>query len=671
MNPMNIFTHYGAEITAIAEKLARDGKIPLDEIPPAYCEPPRDSSHGELSTNYALIMARPAKMPPKELAEILAKAIGEIKGIANVEVAGAGFINMTLKPQKWQECISDILKTKETKETWGENNIGKGQSINVEYVSANPTGPLHVAHARGGIVGDSLANLLEKSGYKVTREYYVNDAGRQVDILARAVCTHYLKLFGHKRLRVESGGYTGEYVKDIAKKLKNRHDDEFYNVDRYAIRDFVIEYIMRSIVKHFPKTATENVAQKFVFDIEKRRISEDVDLTRSAITFASEYLKRIFKRFPEHNESDINDIIQEILDDLELAIGNRLRDEICHEHLSKIRDFAIEDVMQGIEKDLARLDIKIDRDRFFSERKLVEGGAVGKAVEALKKKDLIYRGKPEKPKSDKAEDWESRKQMLFKSTKFGDDVDRTLQKSDGSLTYFATDIAYHLDKLEREGDNTTLINIWGADHGGYVKRLKAALEALTGRKDSLNVQLVQMVRLMDKGKPIKMSKRAGNFIALSKVLQNVDPNILRFIMLTRRSDQPLDFDYAKVKEQSRENPVFYVQYAYTRAWSVLSKKRGEYPENLTELTDESEIQLIRHLASFPREVEAAAKNFEPHRIAFYLIELAGLFHALWNRLRFLGVEADLEDARLQLVEATAIVLQNGLGILGVSAPKEM
>ena len=633
MNPMNIFSYYGAEITAIAEKLARDGKIPLDEIPPAYCEPPRDSSHGELSTNYALVMARPAKMPPKELAEILAKAIGELDGIDSVSVAGAGFINMTLNPRMWQKCITDIL---ETKEKWGNNNIGKGQTISVEYVSANPTGPLHAAHARGGIIGDSLANLLEKSGYKITREYYVNDSGNQVDILAQSVYTRYLQILGDATGIVGKDEYSGEYVKEIAQKLFNEYGSR---LRRKGEAD-----IFASVIKPFMRL------------------------------FSRDWGKRLAKQAPKELAPVVEVAVQEGEQQLESCIDEQLRNNFRHEKFPEIRDFAIEDVMQGIKEDLLRLNIHIDR--FSSERELVAGGAVDRAVDTLKKKDLIYDGIPEKPKSDKAEDWEPREQMLFRSTAFGDDVDRTLQKSDGSWTYFATDIAYHLDKLNRGSD--TLINIWGADHGGYVKRMKSAVAALSGGKDNLNVQLVQLVKLMDKGEPVKMSKRAGTFVALSDVLDAVGADILRFIMLTRRGDQAMDFDYAEVTQQTRDNPVFYVQYAHARAHSVLNQKPGKRDAgNLTRLTDDGEMQLIRHLASFPRQVEAAAENLEPHRIAFYLIELAGLFHALWNRgredahLRFLGVEAELEDARLQLVEATAIVLQNGLGILGVSAPKEM
>ena len=587
MNPMNIFTHYGAEITAIAnghfhERLKpkkggmgsaipeRHRRPPSDLPINAYCEPPRDASHGELSSNYALSVSRYLGMPPQELAEKLVKEIVNLDGIAKVEVAGKGFINMTLEPRMWQERITDILKAGEK---WGDNNQGKGYPVNVEYVSANPTGPLHVAHARGGIIGDSLANLLEKSGYKVTREYYVNDAGNQVDILAQSVYTRYLQLLGNKSVKVDKDKYSGEYVKETAQNLLDAHGDSL-------------------------------------------------------------------------GEGDI----------------------------ATIRDFAIDDIMRGIKEDLARLNIHIDR--FSSERELVAGGLVDKVVDALKKAGHIYQGIPEKPKSDKVEDWEPHEQMLFQSTKFGDDVDRTLQKSDGSWTYFATDIAYHLDKLERGSD--LLIDIWGADHGGYVKRMMATVAALTGEWKNFRVLLVQLVKLMDKGEPVKMSKRAGTFVALSDVLDAVGADILRFIMLTRRGDQAMDFDYAEVTQQTRDNPVFYVQYAHARAHSVLNQKPGKRDaKNLARLTDDGEMQLIRHLASFPRQVEAAAENLEPHRIAFYLIELAGLFHALWNRgredahLRFLGVEADLEDARLQLVEATAIVLQKGLGILGVSAPKEM
>ena len=595
MNPMNIFTHYGAEITDIIKQLEKEGEVVrmyvsefistekqsqrewkrghhemTKPFPKAYCEPPRDANHGELSTNSALIMPQYFGGSPQESAEMLKPLIEKLDGIDSVSVAGAGFINITLEPRMWQERITDILKMGET---WGNNNIGKGQRINVEYVSANPTGPLHAAHARGGIIGDSLANLLEKSGYKITREYYVNDAGNQVDILAQSVYARYLQLLGDKSVKVDKDKYSGEYVKETAQNLLDAHGDSL-------------------------------------------------------------------------GEGDI----------------------------ATIRDFAIDDIMRGIKEDLTRLNIHIDR--FSSERELVAGGAVDKAVDALKKAGHIYQGIPEKPKSDKAEDWEPREQMLFRSTKFGDDVDRTLKKSDGSWTYFATDIAYHLDKLNRGSD--TLINIWGADHGGYVKRMKSAVAALSGGEDNLNVQLVQLVKLMDKGEPVKMSKRAGTFVALSDVLDAVGADILRFIMLTRRGDQAMDFDYAEVTQQTRDNPVFYVQYAHARAHSVLNQKPGERDaKNLARLTDDGEMQLIRHLASFPRQVEAAAENLEPHRIAFYLIELAGLFHALWNRgredahLRFLGVEAELEDARLQLVEATAIVLQNGLGILGVSAPKEM
>ena len=582
---MNIFSYYSAEITAIAKKLQEEPEIALvrkfnrrdaNNLTPglllkgAYCEQPRHADHGEISTGYAFNLSPVFAKSPRKLAEMLAKEIEKLDGIAKVEVAGPGFINMTLEPRMWQERITNILKMGEK---WGDNNIGKGQTINVEYVSANPTGPLHAAHARGGIIGDSLANLLEKSGYKITREYYVNDSGNQVDILAQSVYTRYLQRLGDDKVRVGKDEYPGEYVKETAQNLLDAHGDSL-------------------------------------------------------------------------GEGDF----------------------------SAIRDFAIKDIMRGIQEDLTRLNIHIDR--FSSERELVAGGLVDKAIDALTEAGHIYQGIPEKPKSDKAEDWEPRKQMLFRSTDFGDDVDRTLKKSDGSWTYFATDIAYHLDKLNRGSD--TLINIWGADHGGYVKRMKSAVAALSGGKDNLNVQLVQLVKLMDKGEPVKMSKRAGTFVALSDVLDAVGADILRFIMLTRRGDQAMDFDYAEVTQQTRDNPVFYVQYAHARAHSVLNQKPGKRDaSNLARLTDDGEMQLIRHLASFPRQVEAAARTLEPHRIAFYLIELAGLFHALWNRgredahLRFLGVEAELEDARLQLVEATAIVLQNGLGILGVSAPKEM
>ena len=575
---MNIFTHFSQQITMITDHLVQNGTITLSgESRPAACEPPRDPSHGDLSTNYAMVMAKLAGMPPRDLAALLVKDIAALDGVAEVIIAGPGFINLTLEPHMWQGRIDDILSAGSK---WGVNNLGNGEKINVEYVSANPTGPLHAAHARGAIIGDSLANLLNICGYNVTREYYINDAGKQVEMLARSVFTRYKQALGDTSAEVMEGQYPGEYLKDTAAKLVETHGDALLNMDET-------------------------------------------------------------------------------------------------EWLPLIRLFAIDDMMLSIKSDLERLNIHMDR--FSSEQQLVTDGAVDAAMNTLTNKGLIYQGVLEKPKAGNAEEWEPREQMLFRSTDFGDDVDRAVKKSDGSWTYFASDIAYHLDKLNRGSD--TLINIWGADHGGYVKRMKSAVSAFTGNKDSLNIQLVQLVKLMDGGQQVKMSKRAGTFVTLSDVLDAVGRDILRFIMLTRRADQTMDFDYAEVTTQSRENPVFYVQYAHARASSVMRKDEvaqiNMADADLGLLTDSNEMALIRQLASFPRLVEAAGQAFEPHRIAFYLMDLAASFHGLWNKgrddasLRFITDDPKLTAARLKLVDATAVVIRNGFAILGVEAIKEM
>jgi arginyl-tRNA synthetase len=582
----DLFSHFHAVVTAEIGELVRDGELPAGlDLARVAVEPPRDPTHGDVSTNAAMVLAKPAGMAPRVFAEKLVARLRKESDIVAAEVAGPGFINLRIADAFWHARLGEILAVRAY---YGDSEIGKGRRVNVEYVSANPTGPLHVGHGRGAVVGDALAALLEKAGFQVCREYYINDAGAQVDMLARSLHLRYREANGEAIGEIPAGLYPGEYLKDPAWLLAKRDGRKWLDAPEAA-------------------------------------------------------------------------------------------------WLPEFRDFAIVNMMVLIRTDLKTLGV--EHEVITAEREIVAAGGIEKAIAALEKQGLIYVGTLEPPKGKLPEDWEARPQTLFRSTNFGDDVDRPLKKSDGSWTYFAADIAYHFDKVQR-GFND-MIDIWGADHGGYVKRMQAAVTALTGGKAALDVKLCQLVNLFDQGQPVRMSKRAGTFVTLREVIDQVGKDVFRFVMLTRRNDQALDFDFAKVVEQSKDNPVFYVQYAHARASSVLRHAGDEFaaaeldPDALAEsklslLDDRDEIALIRLLAQWPRMVEGAAEAHEPHRIAFYLQEVAAAFHALWNKgtndatLRFIQSGAkELTLARLALVQAVAFVIASGLQVFGVAPMEEM
>jgi arginyl-tRNA synthetase len=591
---MNIFADFHDLIATVLGRIATTGRLPKPlDLQRFIVEPPRDPSHGDLATNAAMVYAKEARAffaNPRQLAVEIAAALADDPRVAEAEVAGPGFINIRVKPEMWTRVLGAIL---EQGPQFGRPAFdgGKNLKTNIEYVSANPTGPMHVGHGRGAVFGDALANLLVFAGHAVTREYYINDAGAQVDVLARSAYLRYRQALGEAIGEIPEGLYPGEYLQGIGAAL----------------------------------------AEKY---------------------------------------------------------GRRLLDRPETEWLDGVRAIAIEAMMAMIRTDLAALNI--EHEVFFSERSLTRGGGgdlVAEAIAELRRRGLVYEGRLPPPKGQLPEDWEDREQTLFKSTAFGDDLDRPLMKSDGSYTYFASDIAYHKTKIDR--GYALLIDVWGADHGGYVKRLRAAVEALSEGRVSLDVKLCQLVQLMRNGEPVKMSKRSGDFVTLRDVVDEVGVDAVRFMMLFRKNDAALEFDLSRVIEQSKDNPVFYVQYAHARAKSVLRQglatitgidlsSEALAAADLGLLEDEGEVALIKLLAQFTRIVEAAALSHEPHRIAFYLHELAATLHAHWTRgkdrpqLRFLNeVRTDLTVARLALVTAVATVLASGLGILGVSAPEEM
>ena len=584
---MNLFSEYRNRVVGAVKELASNGDLPhtLDTTRISV-EPPREASHGDLATNAAMVLARQAGMKPRDLAEMLVTHLRAQSGISTAEIAGPGFINMRLDPAVWYVVLAEILRRKQA---FGASEMGAGRKVNVEYVSANPTGPLHIGHARGTVFGDALAALLDKVGYDVCREYYINDAGAQVDALARSAYLRYREAHGEEIGEIPEGLYPGEYMIPVGEALAKRDGDKWLDEP------------------------------------------EDV-------------------------------------------------------WLPKVREFSIDAMMDLIRDDLSTLDVR--HDIFTSERSLVEMGKVDDVLENLEGRGLIYTGVLEPPKGKKPDDWEARPQTLFRATNFKDDVDRPLKKSDGSWTYFASDIAYHRDKYAR--GFTELINVWGADHGGYVKRMVAATDAVTEQGARLDVKICQIVRLLENGEQVRMSKRAGNFVMLRDLVDEVGSGVVRFIMLTRKNDAPLDFDLAVVREQSRENPVFYVQYAHARCHSVMKMAADEVPEidtatealqraDLSKLTDEAELELIKTLAAWPRILELAAEAHEPHRLAFFLLDVASAFHGLWTKgsrenpsLRMVRNEAhELTRARLALARATQIVIASGLAIFGVEPVDEM
>ena len=559
-------------------------------------EPPRDPTHGDMATNAAMVLAKEVGKKPRDLAEAIASALRADARVAKVDVAGAGFINLTLHNEVWAEELRRVLAAGPAygRSDIGRNVLGKGEKVNVEYVSANPTGPMHVGHGRGAVFGDALANLLAFAGYDVTREYYINDAGAQVDVLARSAYLRYREALGEDIGAIPEGLYPGDYLVPVGGALA---------------------------AEYGPKLTVMPEAQ----------------------------------------------------------------------WLPIVRGKAIGMMLDMIRDDLAALNVR--HVVFFSERSLIESGAdqVTATIESLRASGEVYEGRLPPPKGGNLDDWEDREQTLFRSTDFGDDVDRPLKKSDGSYTYFASDIAYHKSKFDRGFRH--LIDVWGADHGGYIKRMQAAVKAVSGGKADIDVKIVQLVRLLRAGEPVKMSKRSGEFVTLREVVDEVGRDAVRFMMLYRKNDAVLDFDLAKVIEATRENPVFYVQYGHARGQSVFRNAREALPDlpvspseraellakaPIERLTDASELALMRRLGLYPRLVEAAAAAHESHRVAFYLYELASEFHALWTRgkdtphLRFIiQNDPEMTAARLALVEGVVTVLASGLALLGVAAPDEM
>ena len=585
---MNIFSMFEYEIKKILQSFEFINNSTID-VSRVAVETPRDASHGDLAVNAAMVLAKQVGVGPRELAQKIVTELDQHPHIASTQIAGPGFINIRMKPSFWQDHLGLMLRAGEK---YGAGLIGEGKKVNVEYVSANPTGPMHVGHCRGAVIGDALANLLKFAGYDVTREYYVNDAGEQIDVLARSLFLRYREALGENIGDIPEGLYPGQYLVDPAKKLINIHGDK-------------------------------------------------------------------------------------------LLVMNE------DERMKLLRDHAIEEMMNLIREDLSALNIH--HDIFFSERSLHAKtdnlSKIDVMLKVMRERGFVYDGRLPPPKGELPDDWEDREQTLFRSTDAGDDIDRPLIKSDGTYTYFAADVAYFKDKFDRGFER--MVYVLGADHGGYVKRLKAVAQAVSGDKVGLDVLLCQLVRLLRDDKPVQMSKRSGNFITLRDVVDEVGCDGVRFMMLYRKAEALLDFDFQKVTEQSRDNPVFYVQYAHARTCSVFRQAGDELEDlkmddealanaDLSLLIDEGEIGVIRKLAEYPRIIEQAAIADEPHRLAFYLYELASEFHSHWNRgkekpkLRFINHKnAQVTLARLAMLRAATGVLASGLAIIGANAPDEM
>jgi arginyl-tRNA synthetase len=578
---MNIYKIYFNYIIELLDNFKLESNHNFDNseiLKKITLEPPKNNINGDMSTNLAMLLSKSLKLNPKEIANKLKPYILKLPNIALVDIAGPGFINITLKQSTWSDFIKNMLLNPQN---WDKQNIGKGQNINLEYISANPTGPLHAGHARGAVFGDALASLLDEVGYKVIREYYINDAGSQIEKLVESSLLRYDECNGQDIKEIPNGLYPGEYLKDVGKQL----------------------------------------------------------------------FKKYGKNLKQNSKEDVFDLVRKV---------------------------SIEVIMKMIKEDLSKLGVKMDV--FTSEKNIISGNLLTDILTLLENKNLTYYGTLDPPKGIDPNTWEKRQQFLFKSSSFGDDSDRALKKSDGSWTYFATDMAYHLDKINRT--NGDLINVLGADHTGYISRINAAVNALSNGSITIDTKVCALVNLMENGNPIKMSKRAGNFVTLSDIIDAVGKDVIRFIMLTRRNDQSLDFDFKKVTEKSKENPVFYVQYAHARCNSIFKSaeilEENLSVENTDLLSGNDETELIKFISQWPRTLELAAKNHEPHRICYYLIELSSMFHTLWNKgkdnfnVKFI-VENDvkLTNARLSLVKAVALTIRKGLSILKIKPIFEM